>query len=206
MPSSPPPQYRSAFRFALPPSLGSTEARGRADQLERFLTEALTKVTNVQVAQSYEALAKDLLAGRVDAAWAPPFVCARIEAMAARTLTRGVRKGASSYRAALVAKAESALTVEKLQGTTAAWVDRDSVGGYLLAAAMLKAKGMDPAKIFFGQEFTGSYRASIEAVVAGKADVASVFAASASTQNAPPSGADEILPGASRKLKVLGYT
>src|SRR6185369_2058104 len=114
---------------------------------------------------SYESLAKDLLSGKVDAAWAPPFVCARIEAMGVRVLVRGVRHGASSYRAALICRAESPLTIDTLGGRAAVWTDRDSVGGYLLAMALLRGKGLDPNKLFPKQEFAGSYKAALEAVL-----------------------------------------
>ncbi len=116
---------------------------------------------------SYEALAKDLLSGRADAAWAPPFVCARTEAMGVRVLVRGVRLGMSSYRSALVARAGSGLTLERLKGTTAAWVDRDAVAGYLLPVAYLKSQGVEPPRAFAAQHFTGSYRGALEAVLSG---------------------------------------
>lgn len=206
MPTTPPPPPRKTFRFALPPSLGTTGAGERAPALQQFLGPSLGLDVEVIVAPSYELLAKDLLAGRTDAAWAPPFVCARVEAMAARVVTRGVRKGASSYRAALVTRKDSALTVDTLRGSSASWVDKDSVGGHLLAIALLKSKNIDPAKTFFAQDFSGSYRASLEAVLASKADVASVFAASGTATGAPASGADEVLPGSSGKLRIIAYS
>ncbi|NOK10904.1 PhnD/SsuA/transferrin family substrate-binding protein, partial [Corallococcus exercitus] len=95
---------RHSFRFGLPPSLGSETARERAERLASFLQRALGKLVEVSVATSYETLAKDLLSGRADAAWAPPFVCARMEAMGVRVLARGVRRGMSSYRSALVGR------------------------------------------------------------------------------------------------------
>ncbi|NVJ24510.1 PhnD/SsuA/transferrin family substrate-binding protein, partial [Myxococcus sp. AM011] len=97
-----PSTSRHSFRFGLPPSLGSEMARERADRLAAFLQRALGKLVEVSVASSYETLAKDLLSGRADAAWAPPFVCARMEAMGVRVVVRGVRRGMSSYRSALV--------------------------------------------------------------------------------------------------------
>ncbi len=132
-------------RFAVPASLGQGMAGERAKKLESFLTAALRRPTQVVVPPTYEALAKELLSGRIEAAWAPPFVCARIEAMGVRVLVRGVRMGTSSYRGALLAKAGSTLTLDTLKGKTAVWSDRDSVGGYLLPLALLRSKGMEPA-------------------------------------------------------------
>src|SRR5579859_3263805 len=125
------------MRFALPPSLGK-EPSVRAERLARFLSHKLDHPWTVVSAESYDALAKDILSGRIYAAWAPPFVCARIEAMGVRVLVRGVRKGASTYRAALLSRADVRVSIERLSGLSAIWVDRDSVGGYLLAMAYLK--------------------------------------------------------------------
>lgn len=198
---------RHSFRFGLPPSLGSESARERADRLAAFLQRALGKLVEVHVAQSYESLAKDLLSGRADAAWAPPFVCARMEAMGVRVLVRGVRRGTSSYRSALVCRAGAGLTLDKLKGTIAAWVDRDSVAGCLLPAAFLKTQGLEPARAFTSQQFTGSYRVALEAVLAGTADVTSVFCPPASTGLTFASGVEDVLgKGAGAKFELIAYT
>jgi len=195
---------RDFIRFALPPSLGESEAKTHAGRLEAHFQAGLKKRTEVVVAGSYEALAKDLLSGKVDAAWAPPFVCARIEAMGVRVLVRGVRDGASSYRAALVCKAGAALTLESLGGKTAVWTDRDSVGGYLLPMALLRGRGLDPNKLFAKQELVGSYKAALEAVLSGAADVTSVFAPAG--KDAGKTGVDQVLPGREGELHVIAYT
>ena len=193
-----------SLRFAVPPSLGPETSEARAPLLERFLSHSLGKPVLVDVARNYEALASELLSGRAEAGWAPPFVCARLEAMGVRILARGVRRGRSSYRSALVCRADSRFSLENLQGASAAWVDRDSVGGYLLALAFLKAKGLVPAKVFSAQQFHGSYQAALQAVAAGKADVAAVFA--------PPdaageeTGISELLPERAGEFRVLAFT
>ncbi|MBL8958129.1 MAG: phosphate/phosphite/phosphonate ABC transporter substrate-binding protein [Myxococcaceae bacterium] len=200
-----PRPQRDFVRFALPPSLGESEAKTHAGRLEAHFQTGLGKRTEVVVAASYEALAKDLLSGKVDAAWAPPFVCARIEAMGVRVLVRGVRDGASSYRAALVCKAGRGLTLETLAGKTAAWTDRDSVGGYLLPMAFLRGKGLDPNKLFAKQDLVGSYKAALEAVLLGKADVTSIFAP-AGKDGDGKTGADQLVPGREKELQVIAFT
>ncbi|NVJ07583.1 phosphate/phosphite/phosphonate ABC transporter substrate-binding protein [Myxococcus sp. AM001] len=198
---------RHSFRFGLPPSLGSETARERADRLASFLQRALGKLVEVSVASSYETLAKDLLSGRADAAWAPPFVCARMEAMGVRVVVRGVRRGMSSYRSALVCRAGAGLTVERLKGTTAAWVDRDSVAGYLLPTAYLKTQGLEPTRAFFAQHFAGSYQGALESVLDGKADVTSVFCPPASTGLTFATGVEDVLgAGAGRRFELIAYT
>jgi phosphonate transport system substrate-binding protein len=206
MPVIAPPPPRQTFRFALPPSLGADAASDRAKKLERHLDVSLGRPAEVVVATSYEVLAKDLLGGKVDAAWAPPFVCARVEAMGVRVLVRGVRNGASQYRAALVARADSKVTLEKLAGLTAVWTDRDSVAGYLLAVAFLRSRGLDPAKVFFAQQFAGSYRAALDTLLAGKADVSSVFAQPATPSAPNASGLDQLVPDRKGELAVVAFT
>ncbi|MCY1020419.1 phosphate/phosphite/phosphonate ABC transporter substrate-binding protein [Pyxidicoccus sp. MSG2] len=113
----------------------------------------------------------------------------------------------SAYRSALVCRAGAGLTVERLKGTTAAWVDRDSVAGYLLPTAYLKAQGHEPTRAFTAQQFTGSYRGALEAVLDGKADVASVFCPPASTGLTFATGVEDVLgPGAGRRFELIAYT
>ncbi len=195
---------KGPVRLALPPSLGQSVAGERGRRLESFLGQALKRTTQVVVAASYEALAKELLSGKCEAAWAPPFVCARIEAMGVRVLVRGVRKGASSYRAAMICRSDSPLTVDSLQGTKASWCDRDSVGGYLLPLALLRNKGLDPNKVFVSQTFSGCYQASLDALLKGDADLTSIFASGG--KGAVTSGVDELLPGRQHLVKVVAYT
>lgn len=194
------------MRFGLPPSLGKDALKDRADRLKSFLTRSVGQDWSVSVAGTYDGLAKDILAGRLDAAWAPPFVCARIEAMGVRVLVRGIRRGASTYRAALLCRSDAKITVERLQGLSAIWVDRDSVGGYLLAMAFLKSKGLEPSKTFFAQQFAGSYKAALEGLVQGKAEVTSVFAPPASVSQDALSGLDDIAPELRQSVAVVALT
>ncbi len=193
------------MRFALPSSLGPNAVQ-RAAQLETWLREALGRETEVLVASTYESLARELLSGKVDAAWAPPFVCARIEAMGVRVLVRGQRGGASTYRAALVCRADSKLTLETIKGASAAWSDRDSVGGYLLPVAFLREHALDPARTFSRQEFLGTYRAALEAVHRGEADVSSVFAPTARAGSGEVTGLEEIWPEKAQDFRALAFT
>jgi phosphonate transport system substrate-binding protein len=196
---------RDFVRFALPPSLGADAALSRAQKLESYFGEHLHQRCEIAVAPSYEALAKDLLSGKVDAAWAPPFVCARIEAMGVRVLVRGVRSGASSYRAALVGRVDSPLTLDTLGGRPAVWTDRDSVGGYLLAMALLRGKGLEPNKVFKSQDFAGSYQAALQAVLDERADVTSVFAP-AGKEGGERTGITEIMPGREKEFGLIAFT
>ena len=196
---------RTHVRFAIPSSLGNDTA-SRAAQLQAHLSTALGRDTEVVLPATYEQLARELLSGRVDAAWAPPFVCARIEAMGVRVLVRGVRDGASAYRAALLTRKDSNVTLDTLKGTTAAWSDRDSVGGFLLPMAFLRERGLDPAKTFHQQDFVGNYRLALDAVLAGKADLTSIFAPTAKPGAVATTGLAQLWPEQESQFRVLGFT
>ncbi len=197
---------RQDLRFGLPPSLGEEAAGERARRLEAFLGAALQRRVEVVVAASYDALARELLAGKLDAAWAPPYVCARVEAMGVQVLVRGVRGGSSSYRAALICRAGAQIKLDRLDGLRALWADPDSVGGYLLAVALLRSKGIHASTVFTEQGFAGSYRAAVEGLLAGKADLTSVFAPLARAGRPDATGIEEVAPGKSADISVVAFT
>lgn len=192
-----------ALRLALPPSFSNLEPARRA-QVEQFVSAATSLPVELMVAASYDRLAASLLSGEINLAWAPPFACARLETAGVPILVRAVRSGQATYRAALVCQAASPLRLERLQGTRAAWVDRESTGGYLLVASLLRSRGLDLGRTFSSQNFAGSYQAALTAVVDGRADVASYYL--------PPAAAgdrldlDEVLPGKQGALRSLAFT
>jgi len=191
----------------LPAGLGAAVLAENAPRMESVLSRAMGQSVTVTVAASYEVLAADMQAGRAQVAWAPPFVCARLEAAGSRVLLRGLRRGTATYRAALVRKAGANVTLGTLQGTTVAWSDRDSTGGYLLPVAFLKGQGLDPVKLFAQQLFAGSYQAAVQAVLDGRAQVASVFVPPASAQGADfRTWLGAVAPGREHQLELVAYT
>jgi ABC-type phosphate/phosphonate transport system substrate-binding protein len=117
---------------------------------------------------------------------------------------RTLRRGSVRSRAALLVRADSSLQLETLAGTTAAWVDRASLGGHLLALGWLRERALEPSTLFAQQLFVGSYRLALDALLAGEADVISIFA--------PPEGHDvsqtvmEVAPGRETEVRVLACT
>ena len=193
-----------AFRLGLPPSLPVSPVPGAQGRLTRVLTGILGRAVRVEVATDYDALTDALRRSEEEAAWAPPLVAARAEALGARVLVRTVRRGSVRSRAALLVRADSTLQLETLAGTTAAWVDRASLGGHLLALGWLRERGLDPTTLFAQQNFLGSYRLALDALLAGEAEVMSIFA--------PPEGHDvsqsvqEVAPGREGEVRVLACT
>jgi phosphonate transport system substrate-binding protein len=162
------------FRFALPPSTALEAFGAEVGRLRTYLTNALGRTTDVTVSRSYEILERNILSGAVDAAWAPPFVCARTEPEGAEVIVRTVRRGRSSYCSALLTRKHEGGSLASLRGKRAAWVDPHSVAGYLLPVAHLRKNGYEPRALFAQQMFAGSYPGALGAVLEEKADVAAV--------------------------------
>jgi ABC-type phosphate/phosphonate transport system substrate-binding protein len=139
------------------------------------MREWVGAAVEVEIASSYADLAHAIEVGRVDLAWTPPAVCARV-LPSVRSILTVVRYAATSCRAALVVHAASGIrTAEDLAGKRGAWVDPLSTSGHLMALAHLAELGMDPSRLFASQRFAGSYRDALLDVVGGRADVTSVF-------------------------------
>jgi phosphonate transport system substrate-binding protein len=188
----------------LPSSLPVAPVPGAAGRLTRVLSAIVGRQVSVVPSSDYDALTDALRRGDVDAAWAPPLVAARAEALGARIVARPLRRGSVRSRSALLVRTESSLQLETLGGTTAAWVDRASLAGHLLPMAWLRDRGLEPGTLFGQQLFLGSYQACIEALLGGEADVAALFA--------PPEGHDlrqsveEVAPGHAAEVRVLACT
>jgi phosphonate transport system substrate-binding protein len=163
------------LKLLFPPSLGKPKASARAELLEPALCQELGVQVSVEVAPTYGELERRAVAGEVHIVWAPAAVCARLEPTA-RAIYKVVRQGRSTYRSGLIGRAADNLTlsVAKLKGLRAAWVDRLSLGGYLLVADHLRTHGIEPDLVFSSQVFLGSHPAALGAVIHGQADVAAI--------------------------------
>jgi len=126
---------------------------------------------------SYTRLLDALTAGDVDMAWLPPLLAAQAIADGhAAPLAIPVRGGVASYSAALFARERSRIQgLGDLSGVRAAWVDRQSVSGYLLVRAHLRSMGVDLERAFIENRFCGSHEAVARAVTEGTVDVGATF-------------------------------
>lgn len=193
------------FRLEIPPSLGREVVRARA---RGFVASLHTLGFDTVVpAASYEELEQRLLTGESDAAWAPPLVCARIERAGGVVALRSLRWGATDYRSVIVSRQDDRLDLA-LPGRRrprAVWVDPNSMAGYLLPRAHVRALGHDPTQLYAGETFHGSYLACLEAVLAGDADVTATFA---SVVQSPfvVHGFTRLLAARAGDLRVVAYT
>lgn len=195
------------MRVLFPPSLGLPKANARAELVASSLSTALGLEVRVAVASDYDELVRRALAHEADVVWAPAGVCAQL-APVARAVFQVVRQGLTFYRSALVVRANSNLTMDRLwsaRGLRAAWVDRHSLGGYLLAMEMLRRRAIEPRTVFSEQSFMGSHPEALAAVTDGRADLAAVTAWSGDPRDVRTALSMHVGPLESR-LSVLAVT
>ena len=118
---------------------------------------------------------------------------------------KAVRQGVSTYRSAIVGSRKPGLSLERLEGLRAAWVDPYSVGGYLLAADYLRRHGAEPDRVFVQQTFHRSHADALHAVVGGAADISAVTAWSDDPRSVRDALTLHIGP-IERKIMVLAVT
>lgn len=125
----------------------------------------------------YHRLLEAMETGDVDIAWLPPILAAQAaQDGRAIPLAVPVRGAVSSYSTALFVRESSPVrSPADLNGARAAWVDRQSVSGYLLIRAHLRALGTAPERVFVSDRFLGSHEAVVRAVLDDNADVGATF-------------------------------
>ena len=150
------------------------------DPRTRQLLRAIEEKTDAYVVErnvaSYEELEQDMALARIDIAWLPPVVYARLErdAVAVALLTRAGT--GRRYWSALVVPRQSPIeSLPQIVGTRVAWVDPLSAAGYLVARMGLRARGIEPRMSFRQQFFAGAHTEAVSAVLEGRADVAATF-------------------------------
>ena len=153
----------------VPPSLGAAKASARSELMAAALSKEFGRPVEPVVAETYAELERQANASEVDIVWCPSAICANLTH--ARDVFTVVRGGVSSYRSAIIARREDRLNVSHLGGKVAAWVDPLWAGGYVLAIALLRSRGVSPERTFSKQSFLGTHRAVALAVLQKDADV-----------------------------------
>lgn len=193
------------LRFALPPSLP-------ADAVDTVLTHgamlreafaAAGVVVDVVIPRDYDALRLAVLTGAVDAALAPPVVCAQLVAAKVPVPLQVVRRGHTAFASALVVRRGCRVSLVP-RTLRAAWVDPLSMCGHLLPRAHLRAGRHRLDGFFVDEHFHGSYRAALQAVVDGRADTAGVHVLPGGEGLAE--SLEVHVPGASLQLTALAVT
>lgn len=128
------------------------------------------------LAPTYRHLAQAVESGQAAFAWMPPMLVLELEDRGvARPLVLPLRRGSTaSFYSALITRHDGPRSLAELAGARAAWVERQSIAGYVAMRVHLAAQGFDV--LTFGREmFVHSHDAVVEAVLADRADVGAAF-------------------------------
>jgi phosphonate transport system substrate-binding protein len=142
-----------------------TERLGRAAKMEVAIFEA----------SSYDDLSSAIVSGYVDLAWLPPIPFMDLDDRSA-ILPLASHRRADGYHSALIVAADSRFrTLSDIEGARAAWVDRESASGFLLARIALAQAGVDLARAFSEERFFGSHEAVARAIARGVSDFGATY-------------------------------
>ncbi len=187
--------------FGFVPSLEADKIAETAKPMADFISKETGIPVETITATNYTGLIQAMGSGQVDIGALAPFayVLAHSE-NGARVLLKSSRKGALTYHAMFLARADSGIkSIEEAKGKRMAWVDAASASGYLFPAAYLKAKGMDPDTFFSNTTFAGSHDNAIRAVYNGDVDVCSVY-------DDARNKVEKLLPDVKQKVVMIGKT
>lgn len=177
MRSSPPslPPQHTALAFGV--VSGDRAARPALELICQELTKRTERVIYPQILNSYADLSVKTQQGTLHILWAPPLVALELQkAKAAQVAVYSRREGGTVYHSALFTRRDlGARSVEDLRGRRAAWVDRESLSGYLLARRWIASHGVNPDLLFARQAFARTHTAVAEAVLRGEADVGATY-------------------------------
>jgi phosphonate transport system substrate-binding protein len=153
------------------------------DARTRLFTRALEERIGLYVVErnvaTYDELEQAMTGGRIDLAWLPPLVFARLDARVVATAVATVVRPGEAFWSALITSTTSpvqSLDIEQLRGRSIAWVDPLSASGHIVARMGLVARGIDPRTTFRVESFAGSHAEALRAALEGRADVAATFA------------------------------
>ena len=183
------------------PSLEADKIADTAQPMADFLAKELAVPVETFVSTNYVGLIEAMGSGKVDiGALAPLAYVLADDQVGAKLLLKTSRKGALTYHAMFVARADSGIkSIEQARGKRMAFVDPASASGYLFPAAYLKAKGYDPDNYFSETKFAGSHDNAVRAVYNGDVDVAVVY-------DDARNKLEKTLPDVKQKVVRIGQT
>ena len=164
------------LRVVLVPADGGTEEGTKADFEPIFKAVSASSGLHflIQVGQSYSAVVEAMVGGRVDIAFFGPVTYHQARTRgAAELLAVAETDGSSVYYAGIFCRKESGWTdIRDLQGRSVAFGDINSTSSFHYPVAMLLEADIDPARDLTSVYITGSHTNSLQALVAGRVDVA----------------------------------
>jgi phosphate/phosphite/phosphonate ABC transporter binding protein len=167
---------RGSFGFGIVRSVEPSQGRARLAELCSILSDDLGTIFIPHHPVSYGALADQCERGDLAVAWMPPLATARLEATGkVSILALPVRRGAVSYRAALITRRDGPATLAELQGSSIGWVDRESCSGYVMPRLFMASLSLEVRRLFSRETFLGSHAAVVDAVIQKRVQVGATY-------------------------------
>ena len=167
---------RGSYAFGIVRTFESAHTRQKLTDACEQLSRVLGAVVFPQIAVGYRELADSLERGQIAFAWLPPLLAIELEDRRhVLPVALPVRRGTTSYHAAIIARRGTAKSLDDLRGKRAAWVDKSSAAGYVLPRMHLAGAGFDVNALFAAEMFVHTHDAVIDAVLSGRADIGATF-------------------------------
>ena len=192
--------------LGLPPTDPESPKREHTSALVRYLEEHFGLHLTASFGTDYRTLVDDVVSGRIDAAWLAPLSLLRAERQV-RPLLVLERAGQCTFHGALVARRDAGLVgVRDLAGKRIGWVDEDSAAGCVLTRALISEQHRNVDAFLGPQEFLGTHRAVVEAVLAGQIDAGATFMNFGRDGTVVQSGWQELLGDRAAELGPIAIT
>lgn len=174
-----PAQAEPPLVFGMTPVLGFEASEKRFRPLVEHLGRSLGRRVELRVAESYGSLIEEMLAGRIDMAKFSPlaYVRARRRSASIEPLFSQVANGSTTYSSYLVSiEGREIQPLRQWHSARLCFADPDSASGYLMPAAYLLSRGIQPWRHFSLVEFGGNHRTCLRGLFEGRYDLAATFA------------------------------
>lgn len=171
--SLPPPHTALAFGVVS----GDPAARPALEALCKELALRTERVIYPQILNSYADLSTKTRRGTLHILWAPPLVALDLQQARTAEIAAYCRRDAGTvYHSALFTRPGfDARSVEDLRGGHVAWVDHESLSGYVLARRWIASHGVNADQLFERQTFFKTHTAVARAVLRGDVDVGATY-------------------------------
>lgn len=155
------------------------EARIRpaVEPLARYLATVLRVPVRIAICRDYSELMRRFISGELVLAILPPYAFVKTEKIfPMKHLANLKMQNRASYRGALIVRRSDKIeSIQGLKGKRVGFVSQDSASGYLYPLVHLAREGIKADGFFSSQEFLGSHRAVIKALVDKKIDAGAIF-------------------------------
>jgi phosphonate transport system substrate-binding protein len=164
---------KNPLKLVMVPSTDSTKILSSMKPVAQCLEKETGLSFDISVPNSYIVAIEGMGSKKVDIAFLPTFgYLLAHEKYGAEALLKASRNGETTYRAAILARADKNIkSVSDLNGKKIAYVDPASTSGYILPKKLFMDSKVKPSQ----EVFQGKHDAVVTAVYQGQVDAGAVF-------------------------------